>query len=53
MIMSNKKAINNSMRLVLKVLAIFLFTTKIFAATEQIGVIGFVIGDIFNQKVKN
>ena len=50
MIMSNNKAISTLMKLIFKTLAILLFTTKIFAATEQIGVIGFVIGDVFNQK---
>jgi len=50
MIVVIKKHINSSMRCLFKILAIFLFTTKTFAATEQIGVIGFVIGDVFNQK---
>ena len=50
MIIVSEKYINSSMKFILKILAIFLFTTKTFAATEQIGIIGFVIGDIFNQK---
>ena len=50
MIIVRKKYINRSMKFIFKILAIFLFTTKIFASTEQIGVIGFVIGEVFNQK---
>ena len=50
MIIVSEKYINSSMKFIFKILAIFLFTTKTFAATEQIGIIGFVIGDIFNQK---
>ena len=53
MIIVSEKYINSSMKFIFKILAIFLFTTKTFAATEQIGIIGFVIGDIFNQRVKN
>ena len=41
---------NIFMKTIIKTLAIFLFTTQLFAATEQIGVIGFVTGDVFNQK---
>jgi hypothetical protein len=52
MIVVIKKHINSSMRCLFKILVIFLFTTKTFAATEQIGVIGFVIGDVFNQNGK-
>ena len=50
MIIVSQKYINSSMKFIFKILAIFLFTTKTFAATEQIGIIGFVIGDVFNQK---
>jgi len=38
------------MKTLSKALVIFLFTTQVFAAIEQIGVIGFVTGDVFNQK---
>ena len=38
------------MKLLIQTLTIFLFTSQIFASTEQIGVIGFVTGDVFNQK---
>ena len=50
MTIANNKLKNKLMKFAFKTLAIFLFTTQIFAATEQIGVIGFVIGDVFNQK---
>ncbi len=38
------------MKLFFKILIIFLLSTKTFASTQQIGVIGFVIGDVINQK---
>ena len=38
------------MKSFLKILIIFLFATQSFASSQQIGVIGFVIGDVFNQK---
>ncbi len=38
------------MKFFFKILIIFLFTTQSFASSEQIGVIGFVIGNVFNQK---
>ena len=38
------------MKLFSKILIILLFTVQAFASSEQIGVIGFVIGDVFNQK---
>ena len=41
---------NIFMKTLSKALVIFLFTTQVFAAIEQIGVIGFVTGDVFNQK---
>ena len=38
------------MKFFFKILIIFIFTTQSFASSEQVGVIGFVIGNIFNQK---
>ena len=38
------------MRLFLKILIIAFFSTQTFASNEKIGVMGFVIGDVFNQK---
>ena len=38
------------MKLLSKILIILLFNAQAFASSEQIGVIGFVIGDVFNQK---
>ena len=38
------------MKLFFKTLIIFIFATQSFASSEQIGVIGFVIGNVFNQK---
>ena len=50
MIIVSRKYIISPMKTIFKILAIFLFMTKTFAATEKIGIIGFVIGDVFNQK---
>ena len=50
MIIHTNKHINKLMRFITKILVIFLFTSQVFAAIEQIGVIGFVTGDVFNQK---
>ena len=38
------------MKFLFKLLIIFLFATQSFASSQQIGVIGFVIGKVFNQK---
>ncbi len=38
------------MKLFFKTLIIFIFATQSFASSQQIGVIGFVIGNVFNQK---
>ncbi len=38
------------MKFFFKTLIIFIFATQSFASSEQIGVIGFVIGNVFNQK---
>ncbi len=38
------------MKFFFKILIIFLFATQSFASSQQIGVIGFVIGKVFNQK---
>ena len=40
----------NFMKLFFKILVIFLFATQSYASSQQIGVIGFVIGNVFNQK---
>ena len=46
----NVKLLKNFMKLLLKIWIIFIFSLQAFASSEQIGVIGFVIGDVFNQK---
>ena len=46
----NVKLLKNFMKLFLKILIIFIFSVQAFASSEQIGVIGFVIGDVYNQK---
>ena len=38
------------MKLLSKILIILIFSVQALASSEQIGVIGFVIGDVFNQK---
>ena len=44
------KMIKIFMKLLSKILIILIFSVQAFASSEQIGVIGFVIGDVFNQK---
>ena len=50
MILSSINSKTSLMKFISKVLTIFLFTTQLSFSAEQIGIIGFVIGDVFNQK---
>lgn len=50
MILSSVNSKTSLMKFISKVLTIFLFTTQLSFSAEQIGIIGFVIGDVFNQK---
>ncbi len=50
MILLMIKYIKFFMKLFLKILIIAFFSTQTFASNEKIGVMGFVIGDVFNQK---
>ena len=47
----NVKLLKNFMKLFLKIWIIFIFSVQAFASSEQIGVIGFVIGEVFNPLV--
>ena len=50
MILLMIKYIKFFMKLFLKILIIVFYSTQTFASNEKIGVMGFVIGDVFNQK---